>query len=111
MVAAVIRGARPNTPFRPVRASRGKVIRAEPISLLVETGKVRMAGIFRELEDELCAFTTHGYMGENSPNRADAMIWAMSDLFPELVKFEDKPPAAPAPLPMRHRGNNAWMRT
>ena len=76
MVAAVIRGARPNTPFRPVRASRGKVIRAEPISLLVETGKVRMAGIFRELEDELCAFTTHGYMGENSPNRADACLIA-----------------------------------
>lgn len=111
MVGAVIRGARAKTPFRPVNASRGKVVRAEPISLLFEQGKIRMAGIFRELEDELCGFTTHGYMGENSPNRADAMIWGMSDLFPELVKQDQKPPAPPPPVIVRHRGNNAWMRT
>jgi len=110
MVAAVIRGARPRTPFRPVTASRGKVVRAEPISVLFEQGKVRMAGIFRELEDELCGFTTHGYMGENSPNRADAMIWALSDLFPELIK-QDKAPAPPPPkVLIRPRGNHSWMR-
>jgi hypothetical protein len=112
MVAAVIRGARPNTPFRPVNASRGKVVRAEPISVLFEQGKIRMAGIFRELEDELCSFTTHGYMGENSPNRADSMVWAFTDLFPELVK----PPEAPKPVQTqqiisRARGGNSWMRT
>ena len=112
MVGAVIRGARPQTPFRPVSASRGKVVRAEPISLLFETGKIRMAGIFRELEDELYAFTTHGYMGENSPNRADAMIWAFTDLFPELVKNADKPTAESYPkVVVRSRGNNSWMRT
>ena len=110
MVGAVIRGARPNTPFRPVTASRGKVVRAEPISLLFEQGKVRMAGIFRELEDELCGFTTHGYMGENSPNRADAAIWGLSSLFPELIKNADKPAAAPAPIIVRPRGPNSWMR-
>lgn len=110
MVSAVIRGARANTPFRPVRASRGKVPRAEPVSLLVDTGKIRMAGIFRDLEEELSAFTTHGYMGENSPNRADAMIWGMSDLFPELTKPEDKPKAPPQVI-VRPRGPNAWMRT
>lgn len=110
MVGAVIRGARAKTPFRPVTASRGKVVRAEPISLLFETGKIRMAGIFRELEDELCGFTTHGYMGENSPNRADAMIWGMTDLFPELVKQEQKP--APPPVFVgRSHGSNAWMKT
>lgn len=110
MVRHVIQTARPRTPFRPVNASRGKVVRAEPISALIESGKIRMAGIFRELEDELCAFTTHGYMGENSPNRADAMVWAFSDLFPELTK----PETAPAPPPavhIRHRGANSWMRT
>jgi phage terminase large subunit-like protein len=109
MVAAVIRGARPRTPFRPVTASRGKVVRAEPISLLCEQGKIRMAGIFRDLEDELCGFTTHGYMGESSPNRADAMVWGFTSLFPELVKPPEKP-AAPPQVVLRSRGGNAWMR-
>lgn len=109
MVKFVIRSARANTPFRPVTASRGKVVRAEPISALMESGKIRMAGIFRELEDELCAFTTHGYMGENSPNRADAMIWGMSDLFPELTKPE-QPKPEPKPQIIRRGGSNAWMR-
>src|SRR5262249_11347831 len=75
MVRHVIHSARARTPFREVRASRGKAVRAEPISALMETGKVRLAGHFTRLEDELYAFTTYGYMGENSPNRADAMIW------------------------------------
>lgn len=112
MVRAVIHGARPNTPFRPVRASRGKAVRAEPVSLLLEKGRIRMAGTFRELEDELCAFTTHGYMGENSPNRADAMIWGMSDLFPELLKQQQEEQQSPAPqIAERVLGDNAWMRT
>jgi phage terminase large subunit-like protein len=109
MVHHVIKTCRPNTPFRPVKASRGKVVRAEPISALVENGKVRMAGVFQELEDELCAFTTHGYMGENSPNRADACIWALADLFPQLTK-----PQEPTPEPkqqfIRRSGGTGWMR-
>ena len=108
MVGAVIRAARARTPFRAVTASRGKVVRAEPISTLMETGKIRMAGVFRELEDELTAFTTIGYMGEQSPNRADAMIWGMSDLFGEIVKSRDI-----QPIEVVHRGvngPNAWMR-
>ncbi|MCA8018082.1 phage terminase large subunit [Burkholderia metallica] len=111
MVKFVIRAARPNTPFRPVTASRGKVVRAEPVSALVESGRVRMAGVFRELEDELCAFTTHGYMGENSPNRADAFVWAMSDLFPELTKHEDKPVEKKPQLIVRRGSGTGWMRT
>lgn len=98
-------------PYRPVKASRGKVVRAEPISALIENGKIRMAGIFRELEDELCAFTTHGYMGENSPNRADAMVWAFSDLFPELAKPEQpKPDNKPQIIHRRIGKSNGWMR-
>jgi len=110
MVAHVIRTARPRTPFRPVTASRGKVVRAEPLSALVESGKIRMAGDFRELEDELCAMTTHGYTGENSPNRADAMIWGFSDLFPELTKPEANLPPPPQVV-SRLRGPHSWMRT
>jgi len=111
MVGAVIRAARANTPFRAVRASRGKAVRAEPISLLVEKGRIRFAGYFRELEDELTSFTTNGYMGENSPNRADAMIWGMSDLFPELVREREETKHAPRSIVVRSRGNTAWMRT
>lgn len=108
MVKAVIHAARARTPFRAVTASRGKAVRAEPVSALCEIGKVRMAGIFRELEDELTAFTTHGYTGDNSPNRADAMVWGMSDLFPELTKPEKEP--VPVVLPvMRRSGPTAWM--
>jgi hypothetical protein len=111
MVQHIIRTQRPNTPFRPVRASRGKVVRAEPISALVESGKVRMAGIFRDLEDELCAFTTNGYMGDNSPNHADAMVWAFADLFPELTKPEaPKIEAKPQFIHRRLGSNNNWMR-
>jgi predicted phage terminase large subunit-like protein len=90
MVKNVIHSARPRTPFKALTASRGKAVRAEPISALMETGKVRLAGYFRPLEEELCAFTTSGYMGEHSPNRADAFVWGMSELFPELAKPEKK---------------------
>lgn len=109
MVQFVIRTARANTPFRLVRASRGKTVRAEPMSALVEKGKIRMAGIFRELEDELCAFTTHGYVGENSPNRADAMVWAFADLFPELTKPEKEVIAPPQII--HRRSPTSWMHT
>lgn len=112
MVKFVIRSRSATVPFRPVTASRGKVVRAEPISSLAELGRVRMAGQFTELEDELCAFTTHGYMGENSPNRADAMVWAFADLFPELTKPEEpKPDPRPQIIHRRLGGNTGWMRT
>lgn len=93
MVQATIKAAGPRVPFKAVTASRGKVVRAEPISALYEQGKVRHVGVFRELEDELTAFSTVGYMGELSPNRADALIWALSELFPGIVreKKERKP--------------------
>ena len=85
MVEHVIQTARPGTPFKSVSATRGKVVRAEPIAALHEAGKLRFAGHFDRLEDELLSFTTTGYTGEHSPNRADAFIWAMSELFPGVV--------------------------
>lgn len=108
MVKAVIHSARPRTPFRSVTASRGKTVRAEPVSALCEIGKIRMAGIFRELEDELCGFTTHGFTGDHSPNRADALIWAMSDLFPELTKHEEKPKEVPQQI-IHRSSRTSWM--
>lgn len=72
-------------PYKAVSATRGKVVRAEPISALYEQGKVRHVGYFRDLEDELMAFSTVGYTGDRSPNRADALIWALTELFPGVV--------------------------
>lgn len=83
-VAAQGQGVR--VPFKLVTASRGKVQRAEPFSALYEQGKVRHVGLFQELEDELAAFSTFGYTGAQSPNRADALIWALADLFPAITK-------------------------
>jgi PBSX family phage terminase large subunit len=91
MVEHVIRTARPRTPFKQVTASRGKAVRAEPFSPLYEQGKVRHVGTFRQLEDELTGFSTVGYIGERSPNRADALIWALTELFPGLVRDKRKP--------------------
>ena len=74
MVKHVIDTARPRTPFKQVTATRGKAVRAEPFSSLYEQGKIRHAGSFPDLEDELTAFTTNGYSLPDSPNRADAWI-------------------------------------
>jgi predicted phage terminase large subunit-like protein len=86
--AAAKEGARVN--FKMVTASRGKAQRAEPFSALYEQGKVRHVGLFPKLEDELCAFSTVGYTGAKSPNRADAHIWALAELFPAMVVGERK---------------------
>lgn len=86
-------------PFKMVTASRGKVQRAEPFEPLYEQGKVRHVGLFPKLEDELCAFSTGGYTGPKSPNRADAHIWALAELFPAMVKAAP-PPTTVIPLPM-----------
>lgn len=86
MVNHVVQTARPRTPFRQVTASRGKHVRAEPFSALYEQGKVRHVGRFTELEGELTSFTTYGYVGDRSPNRADALIWALAELFPSMVR-------------------------
>lgn len=63
-----------------VTASRGKVQRAEPVAALYEQKKISHCGSFPKLEDELCAFTPAGYIGEGSPNRADALIWGFTEL-------------------------------
>jgi hypothetical protein len=56
------------------------VLRAEPVSALYEQGQVHHVGRFQVLEDQLCAFTTQGYRGEGSPDHADALVFAVSEL-------------------------------
>lgn len=89
MVEAVLRAYNNDLPVKRIHASRGKVVRAEPISTLFEQQKVWMAGTeqqFDRLEEQLCAMTINGYTGDLSPDRADAMIWALYELFPSLIK-------------------------
>jgi predicted phage terminase large subunit-like protein len=102
MVEALIRAeARGRTiPVRKVTATRAKHIRAEPVAALYEQGKVRHAQEFPALEDQMCAFTVdfdrkaQGY----SPDRVDALVWAMTDLFPSMVA---KPPEPAIVIPPR----------
>lgn len=86
MVNYVIQTCRPRTPFKQVTASRGKHVRAEPFSALYEQGKIRHVGRFDDLEEELVHFSTFGYVGTGSPNRADALFWGLAELFPGMVK-------------------------
>lgn len=94
MVGEVIRAAQDpkdrRIPFREVKASRGKAVRAEPIAALYEQGKVHHLGYFEQLEDQLCAMTLNGYAGDRSPDRADSLVWGLTELFPGMVQREKK---------------------
>ncbi len=81
MVASVLRSVDAMLPVRGVRARFGKGLRADPVRAQFEAGKAKFAGAFPELEDQLCGLTLHGYEGPGrSPDRADAMVWALADL-------------------------------
>ena len=80
MVRAVIHAADATVAYKEVNASRGKVQRAEPIAGLTEQGKVCFAGRFPRIEDQFTNFSTAGYLGDKSPDRADAGIWALTEL-------------------------------
>lgn len=80
MVKAVIKTADAKVPYKEVTASRGKAVRAEPVSALYEQGRISHVGGLPELEDEMVLFTAGGYMGDSSPNRADALVWALTEV-------------------------------
>ena len=80
MAESVLRTVSPGMPVRLVHASRGKAARAEPVAAAFEAGKCWFAGFFPELEDELTQFTPAGFTGSGSPDRADAMVWALTEL-------------------------------
>lgn len=92
MVEAVIRGVRADAPVKLVHASRGKHIRAEPVAALYEQGRCYHVGAFSTLEDQMVMMTNHGYEGGGSPDRLDALVWAMTELFPGIIHV-------PAPRP------------
>jgi phage terminase large subunit-like protein len=95
MVESTVRAVRNTVPFKSVTASRGKWVRAEPIAALYEQGRVSHVGTFAALEDEMVNFGPNGMVGEASPDRVDALVWALTELFPAMVKKVVKAVASP----------------
>ena len=76
LVEKLLRTIDRNIAYKKVQASRGKLVRAEPIAALYEQGKVSHVGSFTSLEDQLCTYAG----GSNSPDRLDALVWALTEL-------------------------------
>ena len=106
MVRHTLESVRPGLPIIEVRASRGKHVRAEPIAALYALGRVSHVGTFPELEDQMCKMTAAGYEGEGSPDRCDAMVWLLSELFPDLTR---KPVQVRRRTGTDNRNNGSWM--
>lgn len=103
MVAHTLRSIAPNLNIIEVRASKGKHVRAEPIAALYEQGRIRHVGQFPTLETQMTQMTTEGYQGEGSPDRVDALVWAFSELFPDMTEPVAKP------IMKRRRSGGSWM--
>jgi phage terminase large subunit-like protein len=80
MVRAVLNEADPSAPVTMVRATRGKYLRAAPVAQLYEQGRVTHVGAFPALEDEMCDFGLDGLSSGRSPDRLDALVWAVTAL-------------------------------
>lgn len=85
MVESVIRAVDRNVPVSLVHATRGKLIRAEPVSALYEQNRVHHIGRFDELEDQMCTFATDYDRANGSPDRMDALVWGLSFLFEKIT--------------------------
>jgi phage terminase large subunit-like protein len=85
MVESVIRAVDRSVPITLVSASRGKVVRAEPVSALYEQGRVHHVGRFDKLEDQMCLFSQDMPRTEGSPDRVDALVWGLTSLFDKIV--------------------------
>lgn len=86
MVQHVIHSVDSNVSYKQVTATRGKRVRAEPIAAFYEQGRVHHYGLFNDLEDQCCEFTASGFQGKGSPDRTDALVWALTELMFEGAK-------------------------
>ena len=103
MVKNTLTAIRPNIRVIEVVATRGKHVRAEPISALYAEGRVSHVGTFPELEQQMCMMTAHGYTGDDSPDRVDALVWAFTELFPQITAEKSTPVKLPS------LGQGSWM--
>ena len=87
MVSSVIKAADRSVPVKLVHASRGKIVRAEPISALYEQGRIHHVGQFDKLEDQMCEFSVDNVRNSStgSPDRVDALVWGLSELFDKIA--------------------------
>jgi phage terminase large subunit-like protein len=101
MVEHTIHTVDRNVPVTLVHATRGKYVRGEPIAALYEQGRVHHVGSFPDLEDQMVVFTPEQAIdrAEGSPDRVDALVWALTNLFPAMT--ERVPRKAPAVMPQR----------
>jgi phage terminase large subunit-like protein len=96
MVRHTLKTVRPNIKVVEVVATRGKHVRAEPISAMYATNQISHVGSFPELEAQMCRMTTAGYDGEGSPDRCDALVWLMTELFPSIIRKTKRKSVRPA---------------
>jgi phage terminase large subunit-like protein len=104
MVRHVLDSLRQGLPIIEVRATRGKHVRAEPISALYSLGRVSHVGTFETLEDQMCQMTADGYQGDGSPDHVDALVWAFTELFPAMTTQHSEPVLVP-----RFHSAGGWM--
>jgi phage terminase large subunit-like protein len=109
MVASTVRAVRPTVPFKEVHASKGKWTRAEPIAALYEQGRISHVGTFARLEDEMVNFGPNGMVGDASPDRVDALVWALSELFPIMTKKIASKKAVSRTIISAPEDRNGWM--
>lgn len=117
MVSSVLKAVDRNVPITLVHASRGKHVRAEPISALYEQGRVHHVGRFDLLEDQMCLFTRDADRSPgNSPDRVDALVWGLTSIFDKLTSRrrirDDKKVTQQSYVRERTKGNvpeTMWM--
>ncbi|MFS4439070.1 DNA-packaging protein [Paracoccaceae bacterium GXU_MW_L88] len=83
LVESLLRQVDATLRYKPVRASRGKQVRAEPVAALYEQGRIGHAALFADLEDQMTAMRRDGFAGRGSPDRVDALVWALTELILE----------------------------
>jgi phage terminase large subunit-like protein len=86
MVATVVHGVDAMVPVRSLTARERKTVRAEPVAALYEQGRVRHRAAFPALEDQMLAMAVGGYTGPGSPDRVDALVWAITELLLEPLR-------------------------
>ena len=91
MVGTILKGLDPSLPYTPVRATRGKVARAEPVAAQYQQGRVRHLRGLGQLEAQMGLMTTKGYTGHGSPDRVDALVWAIFSLLIAQGQGGDSP--------------------
>jgi phage terminase large subunit-like protein len=89
LVEQAIRMVDPVVPYRAVTARLGKSLRAEPVAALYEQGRIKHVRGLNRLEEQMCRMTMQGYAGKGSPDRVDALVWALTELILEPMGWRD----------------------